>query len=122
MKDRQVSAWRSAIALLESLGESQRIDHFLALAQPPIHPYLHALAEDLEQRATGEPYDGVATPFLTALHGLKEIGIGTFGQLAVGAERGFQIGQHFPADRYTVVVLRCKRSKILLFHGMSSEK
>ena len=41
-----------------------------------------------------QPDDRVAAPFLTALNRFKQVTVGALCHFQIGADRGFQIGQH----------------------------
>ena len=105
------------LSSLEHLDEGQRVCDFGALGQVAVHPDFRPVAEHLEYGRAGQADDGVAPPLLAALHRLEEIGIGPLRQFAVAADGRFQIGQHFDADRYAIVVCR-QCGKFLRIHGL----
>ena len=121
VKHRQVRPRRGVIALLELLGEAQRVRHLLAFGELSVHPHLGPVTEHLEHRATGQANNGITAPLLAALHRLEKVGVRAFRQFAVTAEGSFQVRQHLGGDRYAVVTLCRQCGKVLGIHSLSSE-
>ena len=97
------------------------IGDFLAFGELTVNVDIRAVTKHLEYGFAGQADNGIAAPFFTPLDRFKKERIRAFRQFAVGADGGFQVGQHFQADRYTVVVLCRHRGKVLRIHGCSSE-
>ena len=66
------------------------------------------MIEYAQQCVAGQPDYGIASPFLAAMYGFKQVGIRGVGKFHVGTEGRVQIGQYLAHDRDTVIVGLCQ--------------
>ena len=104
-KTRQPGELRSPISLLILGDPRQGVGCPLFLERAVIGFYADRVAADHEASPARQPDNGVASPFLSAVHGLQEIGVGASNELQVGAEGRIQIREDLANHGYPVVSL-----------------
>ncbi len=80
------------------LDPAQRIFRFNLLEDFVVAFQRHLTALHPNATAATEADDGVAAPFLAALHRFEQVTVGLVGELEIDAERGFEVGEQLARE------------------------
>ncbi len=116
---RQTGEGGDVVARLELLDEGQRVGALEALDLHAVDAHAHLVAVDAQHRARRQADDRVAAPFLAALHGFEQVGVGGVGQLQVDRQRGVEVGEGFESERDAIVAVGGQAQEFFAVHENS---